>query len=63
MAYAYESQPVTEEEQAQIQKLREAFSALGNIIEELSPNGRGKSIAITHLETAAMWAIKAITHK
>lgn len=43
-----------------IQQLREAFSSLSNIIRELAPESREKSVAITNLETTAMWAIKAV---
>lgn len=43
-----------------IAKLREAFSQLDDLITELAPNSREKSVAITQLETAAMWAIKAV---
>lgn len=40
--------------------LREAFSVVSREIEAHCPNSRQKSIAITELETAAMWAIKAV---
>lgn len=43
-----------------ITKLREAFSLLHDEIEELAPNSREKSVALTNLETTAMWAIKAV---
>lgn len=43
-----------------ITKLREAFSTLHQQIDELAPNSREKSVAITSLETTAMWAIKAV---
>lgn len=43
-----------------IAKLREAFSTLDDIIMELVPPSREKSIALTNLETTAMWAIKAV---
>lgn len=43
-----------------ITQLREGFSNLANLIEIMAPNSRHKSIAITELETAAMWAIKAV---
>jgi len=45
---------------AKITKLREAFSTLSQQIEELAPNSREKSVALTNLETTAMWAIKAV---
>lgn len=43
-----------------ITKLREAFSALHRTIDELAPSSREKAVAITNLETTAMWAIKAV---
>lgn len=43
-----------------IRQLREAFSQLHDTIESLAPNSREKSVALTNLETTAMWAIKAV---
>jgi hypothetical protein len=43
-----------------IRSLREAFSQLNDKIEELSPKSREQSVALTNLETTAMWAIKAV---
>lgn len=43
-----------------IQALREAFSSVARAIEENCSSSRQKSVAITELETAAMWAIKAV---
>ncbi len=43
-----------------IKTLREAFSSLHNLIKEVAPESREKSIAFTNLETTAMWAIKAV---
>jgi hypothetical protein len=43
-----------------ITRLREAFSELQDLIDEVAPNSREKSVAITNLETTAMWAIKAV---
>ena len=40
--------------------LREAFSKLHEVIEASAPASREKSVAFTELETAAMWAIKAV---
>lgn len=45
---------------AQITQLREAYSNLQRIIDENCPLSRQKSVAITELETSAMWAIKAV---
>ncbi len=43
-----------------INQIREAFSALHDLIEEIAPSSREKSVALTNLETTAMWAIKAV---
>lgn len=43
-----------------INQLREAFSNLERLIQSVCPDSRHKSVAITQLETTAMWAIKAV---
>lgn len=43
-----------------IAKLREAFSDLSDLVESLCPSSREKAVALTNLETTAMWAIKAV---
>ena len=43
-----------------IRQLRELFSAVSDQIEHLCPNSREKAVALTNLETTAMWAIKAV---
>jgi hypothetical protein len=43
-----------------IAQLRKAFSDLDDLITALAPNSREKSVALTNLETTAMWAIKAV---
>lgn len=45
---------------AKINRLREMFSEVSNTINELCPNSRERSVALTELETTAMWAIKAV---
>lgn len=45
---------------AKITALREAFSAVKATIEANCPPSRQTSVAITELETSAMWAIKAV---
>lgn len=56
--YAYHKP--SPEGHARITELREAFSEVAKVIEKACPNSRQKSVAITELETAAMWAIKAV---
>jgi|ERR1044071_561421 len=43
-----------------VNALREAFSAVKAAIETHCPESRQRSVALTELETAAMWAIKAV---
>jgi hypothetical protein len=43
-----------------ITRLRDAFSSLQRVIDEVCPASRHRSVATTELETAAMWAIKAV---
>lgn len=45
---------------ARITTLREAFSLAKQTIEDVCPESRQRSVAITELETSAMWAIKAV---
>ena len=40
--------------------LREKAKELAYLIEEMCPNSREKAVAITHLETAVMWANASI---
>lgn len=44
-----------------IARLREGYSALLTLIEEVDPDpSREKSLALTNLETSAMYAVKAV---
>lgn len=43
-----------------INRLREVYSEVQRVIDEVCPNSRQKSVAITELETSAMWAIKSV---
>ena len=45
---------------ARITQLREMFSMTKQVIESVCPESRHRAVAITELETAAMWAIKAV---
>lgn len=55
-AYHYPS----DEGLKRITALREGFSNLEKLIRENCPDSRHKAVAITNLETAAMWSIKAV---
>lgn len=43
-----------------IRKLREKFSEVHALIDELAPASRERNVAFTQLETTAMWAIKSV---
>lgn len=43
-----------------IRTLRRAFTELDTLIQTLAPGSREKAVALTNLETTAMWAIKAV---
>lgn len=45
---------------ARITTIREAYSNIKGILEQTCPTSRQLSVAITELETSAMWAIKAV---
>lgn len=45
---------------AKITALREAFSVVKAAIEANCPPSRQAAVALTELETSAMWAIKAV---
>ena len=53
-------QPPTDEQRASVARLREATIALASTIDESCPNGRDKSLALTHLEDALMRANRAL---
>lgn len=56
--YAYHKP--SEDGLAKINRLREKFSEVDQLINEVCPNSRHRSVAITNNETTAMWAIKAV---
>lgn len=43
-----------------INRLRKAFSDLHDLVEEVAPPSRERSICLTTLENSAMWGIKAV---
>ena len=44
----------------QVDTIKKGFAELENTIRLNSPTGRRQSLALTHLETAAMFAVKSI---
>lgn len=59
----YDSVIPTEEGKLLIEQIRRDFKGFDAILEKALPNGRLKSLALTHLENAAMWSIKSISHE
>lgn len=55
-------QDTTNEQQSKLQRLRVAAMAYTEALRELCPPSRERSVAETHVETASMWATKAVTH-
>ena len=43
-----------------IKCLRSVFSVLHDLIEKTCPSSRERSVALTELETSAMWAIESV---
>jgi hypothetical protein len=52
----------TVESLSKITNLRVAYSNLKAIIEATCPPSRERAVALTELETSAMWAIKSVVH-
>jgi hypothetical protein len=43
-----------------INAIREKYSEVKKLLEDICPSSRQLSVAITELETSAMWAIKSV---
>lgn len=50
----------SEEGLAKINAIREKYSEVKKLLEDTCPPSRQLSVAITELETSAMWAIKSV---
>ena len=46
-----------------IAALRLAFAEVEAVVQQICPDGRRKSIALTHIETAALFAVKSAYEK
>ncbi len=60
MKKTYQYHKPSKEGLEKVALLRKAFSDLHDLIEANSPKSREQSIALTNLETTAMWDIKAV---
>lgn len=54
---------VTDEQKERIDKIRENFSLMYDILEHLCKTNRETSLAFTKLEEAQFWAIKGISRE
>lgn len=59
-AHPFEYRAPTPEQVEAIQQVREAMKALNDLLLDVIPSSRERSLAITKLEEASMWANKAI---
>lgn len=60
MPHPFEYQAPTPAQTEAIKKVRAAFKELSDLMAETIPNCRERSLAMTNLEQANMWANKAI---
>lgn len=57
----FSSVPVSTEGQVMMAKLNEAFANVETVLDECAVDPRYKALAITHLETAGMFANKGVS--
>lgn len=63
IAKPFSTQPVSEHGALRMAVIRSAFTLTASSVEEACKAGRYRSLAMTALEEACMWAIKSITHE
>jgi len=52
--------PIFNESDEKGNAVKRAFRDLHTLIEAMCPGGRARSVALTNLEQASMWAVKSI---
>ena len=62
MSRKYSTVEIDYNQEYSINEVRLAFSNLNDMLEEILPKSRAKSIALTNLEQSCMWAVKSISH-
>lgn len=58
----YDSLPLNDGDASKVRDVRDCFSRHADYMDKLCPDGRYKSIMMTKLEEAAMFAVKSISH-
>jgi coenzyme F420-reducing hydrogenase beta subunit len=58
----FSSKGVKPEDKPSVEAIREILARAYHEVNEIVPPGRYQAIVKTHLETAAMFAVKAFTH-
>jgi len=58
----YEPVIASHEGAERIVAVRRALRECAAVLCDVLPEGRGKAVALTKLEEAGMWAVKAVTH-
>lgn len=57
---AFKAHPLNEDQSARFAQLKEAFRVVSMLVNNLCSSGRYRSLALTNLEEASMWASKSI---
>jgi len=56
----FTSRTLSEDATAKVKTATDGIHALAQGLDDLLPDGREKSLALTHLQDAKMWAVEAI---
>lgn len=59
---SYTGMTANDEQLYRIRELRGVSNRLAQLMNAICPNSRELSLALTNLEQACMWAVKAVTH-
>ena len=60
--YRFTPQPIGSEKMETFIRVRQELLSVAVMMDRILPEGRYKSLCLTELENAAMWASKSITH-
>jgi len=58
--HRFDSHELSEKQQKKVDTLRRLFKAMAKKINEICPDSREQSLAITHLESSSFWANAAL---